>query len=307
MRLFLPCLCVLVIGGIASAGGCRSLWVANAPPEETFGPGQLAGLGSQTRPAPRTVPIELFFVRSDDSDSALQDALWDCVDEQVFDESQRRLLAANGLRAGVITGQLPAALATRLQPEALPEQSGFVPAAPEATPAVVKRMLRILPGQPSDVVATKATSELILLEHDGTGVHGATYRDASAHFSLRVWPAADGRVRIDLAPTIRHGAMERTWVGEDGVFKLETGQREQVLENLRCSTELAPDALLVVGPGGDASSSVGDAFFRDPQGGGSGRRLLAVRPLLRSLDPMFGPDAALSANPATGPHQAVGE
>jgi len=77
-----------------------------------------------------------------------------------------------------------------------------------------------------------------------------------------------------------------------------------VLENLRWRTELAPDALLVVGPGGDASSSVGDAFFRDPQGG---RRLLAVRPVLRSLDPMFGPDAALSANPATGPHQAVGE
>jgi len=307
MRLFLPCLCVLVISGIATAGGCRSLWVANAPPEEAFGAGPLAGLGPQMRPAPKTVPIELFFVRSDDSDPELQDALWGCVDEQVFNESQRRLLAANGLRAGVITGQLPATLATRLQPEAVPENRAAVPAAPEATPPVVKRMLRILPGQPSDVVATKSTSELILLEHDGTGVRGTTYRDASAHFSLRVWPAADGRVRIDLAPTIRHGAMERTWVGEDGVFKLETGQREQVLENLRCSTELAPDALLVVGPGGDASSTVGDAFFRDPQGGGSGRRLLAVRPLLRSLDPMFSPDAASSADQATGPQQALGE
>ena len=80
-----------------------------------------------------------------------------------------------------------------------------------------------------------------------------------------------------------------------------------MLENLRCSTELAPDALLVVGPGGAASSTVGDAFFRDPQGGGSGRRLLAVRPLLRSLDPMFSPDASIAADQATGSQQGLGE
>jgi len=127
----------------------------------------------------------------------------------------------------------------------------------------------------------------VLLEHDGEGVHGGTYHDASTHFSLRAWPAADGRVRIDLVPTIKHGPQERSWVGEDGVFRLESGQRKHVVEQLQFNTTIPLDSMLIVGSYGDAASTVGDAFFRDRMHGQSDLRLLAIRPLSRGVDPLF--------------------
>jgi len=135
----------------------------------------------------------------------------------------------------------------------------------------------------------------VLLEHDGEALHGGTYQDASAHFVLRAWPAADGRARIEVTPTIKHGPLERSWVGEEGVFRVETGQRKHVLDRLEFEATLPEGATLFLGCIGDASSTVGDAFFRERARGQATTRLLAIRPQARTVDPLFAPDAVESA------------
>ena len=86
---------------------------------------------------------------------------------------------------------------------------------------------------------------------------------------------------------IRHGPMERSFVGEDGVFRVETSQRKRVLDPLRCEVTVPADGLLIVGPAGDPGASVGDALFRPRTQGRAETRLLALRPLAPGVDPMF--------------------
>jgi hypothetical protein len=234
--------------------------------------------------------LELVFVRHEEHDPALRDELWNLADEQVFDEPLRRRLQANGLRAGVVTAHLPPHLADRFLPPSV-ASGETLPAALPDNPALVRHVLRLLPGRSSDVMAATGLDELVLLEQDGDSVRGKTYRDASTLFALRAWPAADGRVRLNLSPTIKHGPVERSWVGEEGMFRLEAGQRRNALAGLSFEATVPAGSMIIVGCVGEPASTAGDAFFRDRAGARSGQRLLAIRPVPheQSLDPMFAP------------------
>jgi hypothetical protein len=274
---------VAVATAAVVAAGCRSGLrtdpLADAP---------RSALADRSRPAPRTIPLELIFVRFEEHDPLFRDELWNLVDEQVLDDSLRRRLHANGLRAGVVPAHLPPHIAERFLPTAAAATESLPTALPD-NPALVRHLLRLLPGRSSDVVTATGISELVLLEHDDGGIRGRTYGDASPLFELRSWSAADGRVRLRLAPTIKHGPVERSWVGEEGMFRLEAGQRRDELAGLTFEVTLPAGSMVVIGCVGEPASSVGDAFFRDRTGSRAGQRLLAIRPepLAQRIDPMF--------------------
>ena len=270
---------------LLAAGGCRAgLWS-----DQSAEPA-VAVTADRPRAAPKTIPLELVFVRHEEHDPVLRDELWNLADEQVFDEPLRRRLQTNGLRAGVVTAQLPPHLADRFLPPSV-DSGETLPAALPDNPALVRHMLRLLPGRSSDVMAATGLAEMVLLEHDGDSLRGKTYHDASTLFALRAWPAADGRVRLNLSPTIKHGPVERSWVGEDGMFRLEAGQRRDALTGLSFEVTVPTGSMIIVGCVGEPASTAGDAFFRDRAGARSGQRLLAIRPVphAQSLDPMFAP------------------
>ena len=273
---------------LLAAGGCRGgLWSdPSAEPTVTVA-------ADRPRAAPKTIPLELIFVRHEAHDPVLRDELWNLADEQVFDAPLRRRLQANGLRIGVVTAQLPPHLADRFLPPAV-SPGETLPAALPDNPALVRHVLRLLPGRPSDVMAATGLEELVLLEQDGDSVRGRTYHDASTLFELRSWPAADGRVRLKMSPAIKHGPVERSWVGEEGMFRLEAGQRRDALAGLSFEATIPVGTMIIVGCVGEPASTAGDAFFRDRAGARSGQRLLAIRPMVheQSLDPMFAPTAS---------------
>ena len=279
---------LLSCGAIA---GCRFTLLANAPLVK-----EISDLtqrpASDTRPSLQTVSLELIFARCGSADRHLREELWGLIDEQIFDDGLRRQLHANGLRAGVITAQLPPHLAERFLPDttAANQPAGVNPAENTGLferPAAVRRLVQLLPGRGSEVVSAAGIPELVLLEHDDAEIRGGTYQEASAVFSLIAWPAADGRVRLEVTPTIKHGKSERTWIGEDGIFRLETGQRKNIFQRLRFEATIPTHSMIVVGCTGESASTVGDAFFRDRAGGPDDLRVLAIRPLAHAVDPMF--------------------
>jgi hypothetical protein len=287
----------LVLAAALVAPGCRS---APVPRDGVLGddaPGRVGSFGgTPARPAAFTLPMEVLFVRCADDSGAEVETLWKQVDEQVIDEAVRRRLAANGLRVGLLRGDLPATVLADTAPP-LAAADGTTPPASEgatapvatadAMPPVVRQVLRLLPGRENEVVSLRSVPNLVVMQRDDDGLSGASYSDALPHFSVRAWPGPDGRVRVELVPVIRHGPVERSWVGEEGVFTVEAGQRRQLLETLRCTADVPADAMLVVGAAGDAGTTVGDALFRPRGGGAKEWRLLAVRPIDPAVDPMF--------------------
>lgn len=272
---------------IACAPGCRALVLL--PDAATGRPDATAGDTSATRPAPRTIPVEVVFVRYADADADLGVELWHEVDEQAIDDGLRRRLAANGLRAGVVTGDLPRHLAERMLPDrATPTTSADAVA---ADAPLTHRLLRLLPGRRSEILVSTGVDELVLLEERDGQVRGGTFRDASGVLELKVRPAADGRVRVELVPEIRHGPLERSWVGEEGMFRMEAGQRRHRRGDLALGVDLREGDLLVVA-GAGAAATLGEALLRDHGGDRSTRRLVLVRPLGGAVDPIFSDPAA---------------
>lgn len=275
-----------LIAAVVAAGGClatpgdRRTDVA-APTDVTLGGG--------TEPVNRTIPLELTFVRCTTDDPLLRDDLWSFVDEQWLPADLRSRLAANGLRVGVVGSHLPPEIAARFA-AAGPAAEAAAPLPTEA--ALSRRLIRLLPGRRGEIVTASGIDELVLLEqHDGQ-VRGGTFRDASPQFSVEARPAADGRVRVDVTPEIKHGPLEKSWVGEDGMFRLEAGQRRHRMEQLRFTCTLPHDGMLVVGCDGEAVTTAGDCLLRDRERGAvAGMRVLAIRPLAETVDPLFGPPA----------------
>lgn len=268
------------------ATGCQlAILTPGGPPNDDAG--DTISIGGASTSEPRTIPCELVFIRFGDHDRQLTTDLWDLADEQLLDGNVRRRLQANGLRVGVVAAALPPELKQRFTTPIDPAlDSTGTPSLVEA-PAVVRRTLRLLPGRENDVLAASGIDELILMESIDDAVQGATYYDASAVFVVRAWPAANGKVRVHVCPVIKHGPTERTWVGDDGVFRLEAGQKRHELDHLLFEATIAPESILLVSCTGDASSTVGDAFCRDPDNAIAGRRLIALRPLARLPDPAF--------------------
>ncbi len=265
---------------LLTAAGCRFLTGTAAT---------TATVGAAPRPsrqqARRTVQLELLFVRHDVHDKQLGTDLWTYVDEQFLEADVRDRLTANGLRVGIVGDHLPPELAARLTADAAIADSGSELA---TDAAISRRRLQLLPGRRGEIVTNGGVRELVLLERASEGVSGATYRDATTLFSIEAVPAANGCVRVTVTPEIKHGPLEKSWVGEDGMFRLETGQRRHQLEHLSFSATLPRDGTLVVGSAGNDSASVGDGLLKDRQrGSGTSARLLTIRPLADGVDPLF--------------------
>jgi hypothetical protein len=276
----------LAAAALLATGGCRSLTLV-VPGSPTVDDLEAAAAARTPTAAPRTIPVEIIVVRHDTDDAVLRDELWGVVDEQVFAADVRRQLAANGLRCGVVTGDLPSHLTQRI---ATVQQE---PTGDMALPGGTRRTLRLLPGRRADIVAAPAVTELVLLEETRDGTCGRTFADAGGFFTLRAWPAADGRIRIEAVPEIRHGPLRRSWVGEEGMFRLEATQARHSLDQLRMIVTLPPQGRLVIACGGDPAATVGDALLRDGGTNGTGsQRLFILRPLSGGADPAFGEDEA---------------
>jgi hypothetical protein len=277
---------------LVAASGCSLVGSAlvsrDSLPDETLAE------SSRPKPAPRTIQLEVLFVRHADDDRLFRETLWTHVDEQVLDLEQRRSLNANGLRAGIVSGELPPELGERLAAATVHASPGDV-AAVDAVRS--RRRLQLLPGRRSELVTATRLPQLVLLEQCGGEIRGGTYHDATPLLAVEAEPAADGRVRLTVVPEIKHGPVEKTWEGEDGMFRLEAGQRRHRLDHLGIDVTVPAGGTLFVGCAGDPSATVADGLLRDADGGEShSTKLVAIRAVARSLDPAFAA-AEASADP----------
>jgi hypothetical protein len=205
----------IIACGIATAG-CRLVGSGMLATDAATANRTATPAGS--KPAPRTIHLEVLFIRCADDDPKFRDQLWNHVDEQALGDSLRRSLNANGMRVGIVTGDLPPEVADRLAAASADEAVGEIAG---VDPALARRLLQVLPGRRSELVTATRLTNLVLLEQADGEVRGGTYDEATPQFAIEARPAADGRITLEAVPEIKHGPVEKSWVGEDGMFRLE--------------------------------------------------------------------------------------
>jgi hypothetical protein len=264
---------------LCALGGCQS--ILDKPPE--------AGFEQLLHPvvtSPDSVKLEIFHARIPVDQDGAAEELWKEIDEQCFDATLRRRLVANGLRAGVVGGTLPAELAKLLDPRAdaasAPKQetSERVITASAAVPQVTRRVVQVNRREPTTIQASEVREQAEVLLSDQGRLHGRTFRQVEGVYALRA-EAVDGqRVKVRLVPELDHGELRNRYAGSDrGIFLMTPSRDREVFDELSMECALMPGEVLVLGCLPDAKASLGGVFHTTSLNGQHERKLILVRVL----------------------------
>jgi hypothetical protein len=246
----------LVAVALAAVAGCTLNQAVLRKSGEEF-LGQVGGNGQVIEPK-RCLLTVVMLPRPID-DKAVNEAVWSVADEQSVPVDVRRVLEANGLRMGVLTGGMPAEVETALN---APPPNKIDPARfdqPEGTPALLS-------------LAEITPTASLLLNRDGQAL-GKDYTDASGWLRVTATHAGTTGVALRMVPEIHHGPVTRRYdaLPNNGgtinpiQFMPKDGQQEDSLRELTASLTLQPGQVAAIGCIPGRKGSLGAFLFTRPE------------------------------------------
>ncbi len=216
--------------------------------------GQVNGGGGQVI-EPKRCALKVVILPRPLRDKVVDESVWTVADEQVIAPEVRRALQANGLRVGVITGSLPAAV----------EAAVNAPPPNRVDPAE----FNLPDGSDTQVSLSETSPEVsLLLNRDGRAF-GRDYKDASGRFFVTASHDGPTGVALRFVPEIHHGPVLRRYdslTGNGGAlntmqFMLRDGQQKEILRELATALTLQPGQVVVIGCDPDRRGSLGSFLF----------------------------------------------
>ena len=252
------------------------------------------------RMLPDSVVLEIFRVQFPLGDRRANVDLWQEVDELHFPAETRQRLARNGIRVGLIGGQLPASLSELLELQEASTTGGEANQVDldqlGARRNVERRRLQIRAARPSKIALSDVYRELQVLTCDDEGqVSGQPYREAQAFLEVTSFPQADGRVRLELVPELQHDGPRRQYIGDQttGIIRYEMSRPRHVYDEFSISATLAPGSMLLISCSPDHPGSLGHHFFTT-EDGVPYQKFLVIRLAQTQHGPLYSPPKVLS-------------
>jgi hypothetical protein len=265
---------------LLSFGGCTKPFIKNNDPLKP------------ARMSPDSVALDVFFVRFPLGDAQANDDLWQEVDEQHIPADVRKRLGQNGFRVGILGGQVPIALSQLLELSGKPAPGNGPDEKPvdqiDTEPRVQRRHMPLHAGTAGQIVASGIYDQLPVLVSSTGELHGQTYYDAQGMLSVTAKPLGDGQVRLDIVPELHHDQAHQRWVGDQGVFRLDSARPKRTFDDLGVSATLAPGAMLVMTSLPSRPGSLGHHFFTDTKDRAE-QKLLVVRLAQTQHDDLYSP------------------
>ncbi|NUQ63613.1 MAG: hypothetical protein HUU20_14145 [Pirellulales bacterium] len=235
--------------------------------------------------------LEIFFLRVGFGDPEANQSLWAEIDEQHFPPLLRQKLAQNGLRVGLVSGQIPPALAHLMQLDDKPAPTSANEGAGveglDSEPRVLRRHLQARAGRRSEVITSSEYEELPVLLCDSGHPGGRTYAKAQGVFAVTAWPEPDGRVRLELIPELHYGEARQRWVGGEGSLRMEAGRERRTFDDLLIPATLGPGHMVVLSSLPSRPGSIGHSFFTLTESGKLEQKLVVIRIAQTQHDDLF--------------------
>lgn len=248
------------------------------------------------RMSPDSVVLEIAFLRIPVDSETEFAALWSEVDEQQLSNEDRRRLESNGFRVGVVGARLPEMVRQLLDKSESPFEGTGSSGVLSEDIFQSRRRLSAREGQPAKIVAVpKEQDQIAVLQIDDGYVRGLEFKQAQGVFVLRAFPLGDGRVRIQLTPTIEHGLMRNQYVGGEQSFMLQAGRDTHAFEDLRMENLLSPGQTLAVTKTFDAKG-LGSHFFAADAAASSSGSVMLIRLAQTQQDDLFSPGLAATGD-----------
>jgi hypothetical protein len=268
--IILVCLCV----------GCAT-WETEEPAAKPFG-------AVRRRLSPESVVLESQAIAIPMSDEQWLERLWMELDEQHFSSDLRRRLAANGLRVGIVSLQLPDMLREAIdEQKASAEQVGLNEDAGASGQSMYGyRSWQAIARHRNELVTSPTRDTMVILLSDEERVVGQTFNQAQCKLSLRVFPLGDGGARMELVPEVHHGPPTQRIVGDSGVFRFDSGPQRNIFETLTIDASLSLGQTLAI-TCTNPPKGLGQQFFCETGSPNGQKRLLLIRLAQSQYDNLF--------------------
>lgn len=242
----LSALSVAVAGGLINLAGCN-------PRSEQLRPENLFGrIGRQSGEViePRKCMLRVAILDRALHDPVLNDVVWKVADEQAIAPEARRSLESNGLKLGLITGELPPELESALES----------PPPHKVEPAT----FLVDEGDPTLISISETIDQATLLVNRDNRPSGNDYRQASGYFRVTATHDGTNRIALRFTPEIHHGPVQRTFqaLSESAPyspqqFKINDGQKVEAFGDLSATLTLEAGQVAVVGCRPEQKRSLG--------------------------------------------------
>jgi hypothetical protein len=209
--------------------------------------------------APKRCVLRIMVASRPQGDGALGEAVWLVADEQAIDPEARRVLQANGLRVGRVSGELPAEVQAVLAappPKKIDAQTIVLPEGDHAL---------LDPASPA-----MASLSVILGQKDKAV--GKVYQDARGFIRVTATLDGDDGVALRIVPEMHHGPVQNGWGVAGGSTPMapqqliaRNGQKEETFRDMACTLVLKPGQVAVIGGRHDKRGSLGDFLFGEPE------------------------------------------
>jgi hypothetical protein len=207
---------------------------------------------------PKRCVLQVAFLRRPLHDPALEVDLWNAADELGISSEIRHALEVNGLRIGLITGGLPAAVESILN--APPPDN------------IDRQQISQPDGDNTLLTLSEQTPLATLLLCRDNRVSGRDYLDASGW--CRVTARQEGATGVSLrfVPEIHHGPIQHAFSGvptggslTPQRFMVKDGQEEETFRELAATLTLQPGQIAVLGCRPEKERSLGTFLFTAPE------------------------------------------
>ncbi len=248
-------LCAIVI---ACINGCARWHGLNKTEEPASGLPIAA-----TKPStPDTVTIETALVRYDEDRVIEMQRVWALADESIIDFEQRRLLDCNGIRVGVIRGELPQQLVQQMEASRQQQQQDIVEQL--GLGADVDSRIRTLDcraGRRKELVVRRELAHplSVISTVDGS-MSGHVFDRATALLSMTVYPQTDGKATIELVPEVQYGEPKQSFVSAEFGMRQEMKRDSKIWKQFKIRATLASSEVLMISSS-TPSKALGHAFF----------------------------------------------
>ena len=283
----------LTLGTVVTfLGGCQ-LW---STPEWTADQAKRLEL-----PAPRmsadSVILEIAFVHVTPAANQVDAALWHDVNAVPLPWQTHKKLSLNGVRCGLIAGQLPDSLQQLMQADKntldLQDLNGNL----EHDLQGRNQRIHSRAGRRGQIILNNQILPTVhLVTRDGDYSSGETFHQAQCVLEIRTYPQGDGRVRVQLTPEIQHGHLKSQFVGHDGSWLINNDRETRSFDSLAMEVTMTPGESLLLSCTADVKG-LGQQMFVDGKNDSDTQYLVLIRLAQTQFDDLFAPDK--TAQPVT--------
>lgn len=256
-----PCLArlssLLTVALMLAMAGCAQ-W---SPAESDLDAPAFASLPRPKRSLDSVV-VESVLVRVPKFEQQAYEKLWSSADESALHIELRTRLDQNGLRAGLIMGELPSMLLEQMKRISDKQNSDALEHAGLAADVDNKmRRLQCRAGRRKELIVRPQVSEpLTVLTTSNGNLRGNTLQQATILFDLRAEPHGDKRATLQLTPEIKHGDLKQTFISNEYGVRPQSSREAERWDDLSIEVTLNRGEVLML-TSTYPKKALGSAFF----------------------------------------------